>query len=457
MNFRKTVSLILSAACVFGMLCFGTTAEVSASETAYLIEYAAGSYLGLAEWNDGYFSEGESPSMAAIYQKCMWYVPGVCDEYFVGENEYGFGLYEIPAEVYENELVFTFFAKNDAVLEVLHSSKYYMTDKAEPYYRIEVGGGYGDYLPTPVTYGFTVRDDGLIEGYLYLASLLNTDTDWSEYVPAEDEVEGEDYLVIGTTKYDYNEETGDITEYFGLFPAKIVGGINCVVEADYEKFTFIYHSYVSADPDSFPAEGLTFTDRETASGYVGGAIVEIERDTLGEGAFILGRQYYEEDDEYSRISEVMKEDGEVAGVYELTAEKDGQTVQPEKPVPVKFGLPNKFSPDVTVYYIADDGSAEALETTIEHDSIDYFVIYAKVTLEHFSKYAVVGTLYGDSNEDGKVNLGDASNILKRIAKWDIDINSTASDANGDGKVTLSDVSLILKYIAKWDVWFGTGV
>lgn len=453
MNFRKTVSLILSAACVLGMLCFGTTAEVSEAMTADLIEYAAGSYLGLAEWCDGYFSEGASPSMAAIYQKCMWYVPGVCGEYLVEETEYGYGIYEIPAEVYENELVFTFFAKNDAVLEVLHSSEYYMTDKAEPYYRIEVGGGFGDYLPTPVTYGFTVRDNGLVEGYLYLVSLYNTD-DWSEYVPAEDETEGEDYLVIGTTKYDYNEETGEITEYFGLFPAKIVGGLNCVIDPDYDEFNYIYHSYVSADPDSFPAAGLTLADRETASGYVGGAIVEIDRDTLGDGAFILGRCYYEEDDEFSRISEIMKEYGKVASVHELTAEKDGQTIQPEKPVPVTFELSNEFSPDVTVYYIADDGSVKALETTVEKNSIDHFMLQAKVTLEHFSKYAVVGTLYGDSNEDGKVNLGDASNILKSIAKWDVEINSLASDVNGDGKVALNDVSLILKYIAKWDVWFG---
>jgi len=62
-----------------------------------------------------------------------------------------------------------------------------------------------------------------------------------------------------------------------------------------------------------------------------------------------------------------------------------------------------------------------------------------------------GSTPGDATGDGKVNLGDASLILKKIAKWDVTIDTDASDVTADGKVNLGDVSLILKYIAKWDV------
>ena len=58
---------------------------------------------------------------------------------------------------------------------------------------------------------------------------------------------------------------------------------------------------------------------------------------------------------------------------------------------------------------------------------------------------------GDVNGDTKVNLADASLMLKHIAKWDVAIDPFAADVNGDYKINLSDVSLILKYIAKWDV------
>ena len=58
---------------------------------------------------------------------------------------------------------------------------------------------------------------------------------------------------------------------------------------------------------------------------------------------------------------------------------------------------------------------------------------------------------GDTNFDDKVNISDASLILKKIAKWDVKILTDTADVTGDGKVNLSDVSLILKKIAKWDV------
>ncbi len=58
-------------------------------------------------------------------------------------------------------------------------------------------------------------------------------------------------------------------------------------------------------------------------------------------------------------------------------------------------------------------------------------------------------IFGDANGDGKINLADASIIMKYIAKWrDLNINIYAADYDRDGKVNLSDVSRILRYAAE---------
>ena len=64
------------------------------------------------------------------------------------------------------------------------------------------------------------------------------------------------------------------------------------------------------------------------------------------------------------------------------------------------------------------------------------------------------TLYGDANCDGKINLGDASLILKKIAKWNVSLNDITADVNADTKINLGDVSVLLKKIAGWDVTVG---
>ena len=59
-------------------------------------------------------------------------------------------------------------------------------------------------------------------------------------------------------------------------------------------------------------------------------------------------------------------------------------------------------------------------------------------------------IYGDVDRNGKVNLGDVAGSLKKIAKWDTDINEYAADVDKNEKLNLGDVSKMLKKIAKWD-------
>ena len=58
-------------------------------------------------------------------------------------------------------------------------------------------------------------------------------------------------------------------------------------------------------------------------------------------------------------------------------------------------------------------------------------------------------LVGDANCDGKVNTGDATQVLKYAAGMvQLDDQALANaDTNGDGKVNTGDATMILKYAA----------
>ncbi len=59
-------------------------------------------------------------------------------------------------------------------------------------------------------------------------------------------------------------------------------------------------------------------------------------------------------------------------------------------------------------------------------------------------------IYGDVNRDGKITVTDVTSMLKRLANWDVSVNSDAADVDANGKVNVSDVTKMLKYLAGWD-------
>lgn len=59
-------------------------------------------------------------------------------------------------------------------------------------------------------------------------------------------------------------------------------------------------------------------------------------------------------------------------------------------------------------------------------------------------------VYGDVNDDGKVNPLDSAYLSRYLAKWPgVTINLDAADANGDGKVNPLDSAILKRHIAKW--------
>ncbi len=60
-------------------------------------------------------------------------------------------------------------------------------------------------------------------------------------------------------------------------------------------------------------------------------------------------------------------------------------------------------------------------------------------------------LPGDVNGDGKVNNQDETFLLRHLAGWSVNVDSSALDVNGDGKVNNQDGTILLRYLAGWDV------
>ena len=60
---------------------------------------------------------------------------------------------------------------------------------------------------------------------------------------------------------------------------------------------------------------------------------------------------------------------------------------------------------------------------------------------------------GDANEDGSVDLRDATVIVRYLAGgWNVSINTENADVNGDKAVDLKDAVIIRRYLAGgWNV------
>lgn len=457
---NKLLSIILVIACIFSTSLIGTTgvtaedtAEKSTKTTNYgeIFNDAIADYYFYGEFMNGFFEEGSSPPADAIDYFIQGDVMSDFDKYRVeGEDDY-FYYYEIPADKYE-ALVFRYFGKTDAVIEELHSSNLYKTDKDAPYYYIVIGGGFGGPLPSYEFQGYRMSGDGFFETWAYLAQsveeIWNEETqeyEYKDYTPSETDVEGVDYIYIQSYVYDYDEVTETLKSGYTYCPAKIVGAVSSLVT--YDSDNVMMYSYEKTDADSMPASDeliLIGTKKETV--YVGDAYMDVDINTFELGTEVKGYEITE-GEIYDKATTALENVTENFAVYEFNATKDGAAVQPKEDITVTFDIPYGLSTNIEIYYIAEDGTAEKLDTVIDFENRT-----ATAVLSHFSTYVLadIPFTYGDADDQEGISISDVSAILKYIADWDITITAAAADVNCDGKISITDATLILNYIAKWD-------
>ena len=113
---------------------------------------------------------------------------------------------------------------------------------------------------------------------------------------------------------------------------------------------------------------------------------------------------------------VLEQKAEKLQLFDITAQKDGVTVQPDATVTVTFAIPEGFDASrVGVYYIPEQGDAQRLSADVNASART-----VTVQLEHFSLYAVVQEKQGSQTS---LTAGDNATTTTTAATEPADTGS----------------------------------
>lgn len=114
-----------------------------------------------------------------------------------------------------------------------------------------------------------------------------------------------------------------------------------------------------------------------------GILFETEAGIFTEGTQVTVEEIKQDSSSYESVKNILAEMSDTFTLYDISAVLNGAKVQPNGEVTVTFNIPEGYGTDVAVYYIADDGNFEKLESLVSEDGK---TVSAKLT--HFSNYAV---------------------------------------------------------------------
>lgn len=104
---------------------------------------------------------------------------------------------------------------------------------------------------------------------------------------------------------------------------------------------------------------------------------------------------------------------------------------------------DKYSPTSKAALQAAVDAGKELLAKVETEFVVYEdVVAATDAINTAIDNLVEGVLLGDANDDGRVNIDDASYIQNFLVKLNVTINELAADVNKDGKITIMDTTMI---------------
>lgn len=104
---------------------------------------------------------------------------------------------------------------------------------------------------------------------------------------------------------------------------------------------------------------------------------------------------------------------------------------------------DKYSPTSKAVLQAAVDAGKELLAKVETEFVAYEdVVAATEAINTAIDNLVEGVLLGDANDDGRVNIDDASYIQNFLVKLNVTINELAADVNKDGKITIMDTTMI---------------
>ena len=113
-----------------------------------------------------------------------------------------------------------------------------------------------------------------------------------------------------------------------------------------------------------------------------------------------------------------------------------------------------------VFKVNDNAELGDYNIALAYDYDNYDII--NVDMEPVQLYTVGSVItiadfmYGDVNNDGRVNLLDSTILARYVAKWpdytEDTLNMQAADVNNDGRVNLLDSTILERHVAKWPAY-----
>jgi len=303
-------------------------------------------------------------------------------------------IYKIPEKDFE-AIVAKHFVLSESLLASLHSFDDNMVAKYEDGFYYYYWGGWGDYTPTYIYQGYQDLGNGKYAVYAYQADTLTES--YEPYVPDKNHVLNEDYMIL-TFAYGYDGEY-----YLQCSPAYLSGTV--ITEFELIDGNYIMTSYKTADKSAMPAikdlEGTDLpesNDSDITIDYGYGTFSDLSTS-------VTCSEVYDEEgfaDAAATLNGIAN-DFVLYDIYASYYNNNGEeiAVQPNGDVKITFTVPEGFSDNVGVYYLPEDGDAEALESAYDADSNTITAIFT-----HFSRYALVdldsaGSGEGEDSESGE--------------------------------------------------------
>lgn len=98
----------------------------------------------------------------------------------------------------------------------------------------------------------------------------------------------------------------------------------------------------------------------------------------------------------------------------------------------------------------DAGKTDITITYEEDEIYDYNLNNVFFEIQN-GQVEILDYISGDVNNDGVINIKDATLLRRYVAEWDgVTVNMLAADVNRDGVVNIKDATILRRYVAEWD-------
>ncbi len=377
---KKIIALLLAAVCVFGLCTVGICAgEGDEANHALFEDRFESIYSFILDTGFDGFDETTLTSSMVIS-----YLEGQCrkefTEYVREDEEYIEGIHEVyyvPETVFES-VAAKYFVLADDIIARMHNHPDHVTEGENNYYVFQFYGGKGGLDTVLNYYGYVPLEDNTFMVYAHIVQLFPLES-------TEGLTEGVDYIL---DVLDYDKEAG-------LVPLAIKGYRTMKVKFDGDNLLTL--AYAKSSYEVFAAADVVKEPVEAESEDVVYDVPEevvIDGDASFEGGTTVTCENVVSGDVYDRVSLAMEETVTKYLVFELTAEKDNVSVQPNGKVYVTFGVPGDYDGEIVVYYVDTDGNKSEVPSVYNQAEQ---TVTAELT--HFSTYVVANVVEADAGED----------------------------------------------------------